>query len=370
MLKSNWSKSEVIGWRESLVGAEATTAHVELLTLQFSASPGFLKNYGRYSAICFFLWLLFTTQVPVVGIGLNTTTSCPRETIIIMCKNSSTTTIQKADPNAVLEQKVQELIAKAKENKDDDPVLKVASLPKLYDGALRAGTPIYVSRSRFPVYLLITACISFIAWSIYETNLAVFGFCVAGALVGYDMLSGFLHIVFDNPDNLYIPILGQPCLEFQMHHHFPTDLVQRDFLDVVGDLNLVGLVLSGFTVAVFDINDPLIRYMGALKLMMAYYGQFSHRSAHTPSSANNKYITALRNMGLMIPLDKHRSHHRPPHDKDFCLVGVCNPLVNFLYQKVTRNRFFWMVGFFAYGLMGVKLESIVMQKFLTTVGLM
>mmetsp|Transcript_8495 Transcript_8495/g.20442 ORF Transcript_8495/g.20442 Transcript_8495/m.20442 type:complete len:289 (+) Transcript_8495:125-991(+) len=288
-----------------------------------------------------------------------------------MCKNVTTTTASiKKDPNATLEAKVAELIAKAKETKDDDPVLKVASLPKLYDGALRAGTPIYVARSHIPVFLLAAICGGCVAWSIYETNLAVFALCVVGALVGYDMLSGFLHIVFDNPDNLYIPILGQPCLEFQMHHHFPTDLVQRDFLDVCGDLNLVGLTLMGFTFAAFDVSDPIVRFMGGLKMFMAYYGQFSHRSAHTPSTANDKIISALRNAGLMIPLDKHRSHHRPPHDKDFCLVGVCNPLINFLYHSVTRNRFFWIVGFFAYGLFGVKIEAMLMQKLFTTVGLM
>lgn len=288
-----------------------------------------------------------------------------------MCKNSTTTAAAiKKDPNANLEAKVQELIIKAKDSKDDDPVLKVASLPKLYDGALRAGTPIYVARSHIPVFLLVAVCVSLVASAVYETNVAVLTFCVAGALVGYDMLSGFLHIVFDNPDNLPLPILGQPCLEFQMHHHFPTDLVQRDFLDVCGDLNLVGLVVSAFTLAMFDINDPLVRCMGGLKMLMAYYGQFSHRSAHTPSTVNSKFITGLRNAGLMIPLEKHRSHHRAPHDTDFCLVGVCNPLINFLYHKVTRNRFFWMIGFFVYGLFGVKAEAFVMDKLLTTIGLM
>ena len=27
------------------------------------------------------------------------------------------------------------------------------------------------------------------------------------------------------------------------------------------------------------------------------------------------------------------------HGIDFCLVGICNPIVDFLYSKVTRNRF-------------------------------
>jgi len=285
-----------------------------------------------------------------------------------MCKNAPAFTLTK-DPNAHLEAKVQELIIRSKQSKDDDPVLKVASLPKLYDGALRAGTPIYVTRSHFPVFVLCAISVSLVASAIYETNLAIFVCCVAGALIGYDLLSGFLHIVFDNPDNLHMPILGQPCLEFQMHHHFPMDLVLRDFLDVCGDLNMVGILLTIWTFACFDVHNPLLRYMGGLKMLMGYYGQFSHRSAHIPSSSKNKFVTALRSFGLMIPLEKHRSHHRPPHDTDFCLVGVCNPLINFLYHKVTRNRYFWMVGFFGYALSGVYLEAVVMEKLLTTVGL-
>ena len=208
-----------------------------------------------------------------------------------------------------------------------------------------------------------------IGWSIYETSIIKFVCCTLGALAGYDLLSGFLHIVFDDTRNLYIPILGQPCLEFQMHHHFPTDLVQRKFLDVCGDLNFVVCVLVTWNIAAFDIYNPVVRFMAALKLFMAYYGQFSHRSAHTASSVNNKFVEGLRKAGLMIPLDNHRSHHRPPHDKDFCLVGVVNPFINFLYSKVTRNRWFWMIGFFAVGLLGVPAEAYLMEKFFNAVGL-
>lgn len=38
----------------------------------------------------------------------------------------------------------------------------------------------------------------------------------------YDFLSGILHIVLDNPENLNLPILKEPCLEFLWHHHIPT----------------------------------------------------------------------------------------------------------------------------------------------------
>jgi len=289
-----------------------------------------------------------------------------------MCKHPNETVRLKkaADPNDFLEQQVQKLIRKSKKSKDDDPALKFASNPKIYDGIVRAGTPIYVPRSRLPVLLLSSGSVFLIVSAIYKTNIAAFFCCIAASLIFYDLLSGLLHIVFDNPANLYIPILGQPCLEFQMHHHFPNDLVRRDFLDVLGDLNTAGILLTLLSISVSDVNNPVFRYMGGLKLFMAYYGQFSHRSAHTPSSSKNRVITALRTLGLMIPLEKHRVHHTPPHDQDFCLIGVLNPLINFLYHKVTKNRYFWMVAFFSYAALGIQIETIVMEKLLTNVGLL
>jgi hypothetical protein len=173
----------------------------------------------------------------------------------------------------------------------------------------------------------------------------------------------------DNPANLNMPVLGQPCLEFQMHHHFPTDLVQRPFLDVLGDLNTVVTILVTWCVCLVDLHNPIVRYMAGLKIFMAYYGQLSHRSAHTPSSKKNKVIEGLRSLGLMISLEKHRSHHRPPHDVDFCLVGVCNPLMDFLYHKVTQNRYVWMISFGALVLGCIPAEAMLMEKLLTSAGI-
>lgn len=273
------------------------------------------------------------------------------------------------DANEILNHKVDQLVSKAKANDDKDAVLKLAANPKVWGSVKQAGTPIYVSRSRFPVYFWSIIATSMLGYSIYETSFLKFAMCTFGALAGYDLLSGFLHIVFDDTRNLQIPILGQPCLEFQMHHYFPTDLVQRNFLDVCGDLNFVVSFLFAWNCLILDMSDPIVRFMGALKFFMAYYGQFSHRSAHTPSSVNNKIVQGLRNLGLMIPLDNHRSHHRPPHDKDFCLVGVANPLINFLYSKGTRNRWFWMFGFFTVGLFGVPAEAYLMEKLFDAIGL-
>lgn len=275
------------------------------------------------------------------------------------------------DANASLERQVRLLVLKSADSKDDDPVLRAASRPQVLGSVLRCGSPIYVRRSPVPVIVLSAAAVCGAAWSARETGPIAFALCVAAALAGYDLLSGALHVVFDDTRNLDLPVLGQPCLEFQMHHSFPTDLVQRDLLHVLGDLNTVTSLIALFSVTSMDfIGDPVTRCMGCLKLLMAYYGQVSHRMAHSPKSEGSSIVGFLRRCGVMIPLDVHRSHHRAPHDKDFCLVGVCNPAINFLYHKVTRNRWFWMGLFLSLGLGGIAMESMLMRRVLSSLELM
>jgi len=37
----------------------------------------------------------------------------------------------------------------------------------------------------------------------------------------YDFFSGVLHVILDNPSFMKFPVLDEPCLEFQWHHHIP-----------------------------------------------------------------------------------------------------------------------------------------------------
>ena len=48
----------------------------------------------------------------------------------------------------------------------------------------------------------------------------------------YDFLSGVLHIVLDNPLNIGLPVLKEPCLEFQWHHHIPTVSIRDHFMSI------------------------------------------------------------------------------------------------------------------------------------------
>merc|ERR1712161_128883 len=130
----------------------------------------------------------------------------------------------------------------------------------------------------------------------------------------------------DHPSNIALPILGQPCLEFQWHHAIPDDLVRKSFIDVCGDLNVVVLIVIGINLCLLDLEKPsgVAFVIGGMKLFMAVW---------------------LQKYGFMISPKEHMAHHKPPHDLDFCLIGLCNPIIDLL-RKITTNNMIWLIVFF------------------------
>ena len=203
---------------------------------------------------------------------------------------------------------------------------------------LTAGFPVYQLRSALLVYIYAigAACLIIRGASMIHPLTTVM--CVLTMVVGYDFYSGILHVVFDHPDNIQIPILGQPCLEFQWHHAIPYDIVQKDFVDVCGDLNVVVMILIPIYGTMLDMTNGVALVIGGLKLLMAYFGQFSHKSAHMYGGGGSTLGTWLQQHGFMISPKEHTAHHKPPHDIDFCLIGVCNPLIDGLRTLTANNR--------------------------------
>ena len=146
-------------------------------------------------------------------------------------------------------------------------------------------------------------------------------------------------------------------LEFQWHHHIPTDIVRKPFLEVCGDLNLAVCAMCGIHVLWSSQMGtravPLV--LTALKLGMAYFGQFSHRSAHDFKSSSS-VAKALQSAGLMISQMEHKAHHKPPHDIDYCLVGVCNRPMDAARKAIPNDRA-WLCIFLLWTIFDVKVLS-------------
>lgn len=104
--------------------------------------------------------------------------------------------------------------------------------------------------------------------------------CFAVMYVVLDFYSGVLHVVLDDEWNMKVPLLSQPAMEFQYHHHIPDDGCSRPFVEGMGDLNtIVGIHLVLF-VALFvkgGYQDHMLLTAGGWKMLIAYWGIWNHR---------------------------------------------------------------------------------------------
>lgn len=95
-----------------------------------------------------------------------------------------------------------------------------------------------------------------------------------------DFYSGVLHVVLDDEWNMNVPLLSQPAMEFQYHHHIPDDGCSRPFVEGMGDLNfIIGLHLALFTTLFVrgGCEDFMLLTAGGWKMLLAYWGIWNHR---------------------------------------------------------------------------------------------
>ena len=130
----------------------------------------------------------------------------------------------------------------------------------------------------------------------------------------YDFYSGVLHITLDNPEFLSFPILDKPCLEFQWHHQIPTDLATKNFTQTCGDLNGTIAVIGSIFLAVrvfFNFHSPIIDMLIGWKVLMAYFGQYSHTMCHTPLNMRPELVKFLQNLRISEAYYPGRYSARP-----------------------------------------------------------
>lgn len=227
-------------------------------------------------------------------------------------------------------------------------------------GGLLPGAPIYVKRPAWFVYLIST--IASVAGCYFALQLGPLCTIVCAVLsyVWYDFYSGLLHVMLDEPRNIPLPLLGQPALEFQWHHLIPSDIVRKDFIDVCGDLSVVVLILAVIHMSWSSsfMTEPVAGLLTVMKLGMAYFGQYSHRDSHDSSLVAGSAGKRLQNLGLMISPKAHKSHHQAPHDVDFCLIGLCNPIMDVLHRSFGHMQYRWITVFLMVSIIDIKVMSL------------
>lgn len=219
-------------------------------------------------------------------------------------------------------------------------------LPPEVVEVIQNGAVIYKKRWLFVPILwgLLSASIA-----LYHYNYPItFMISAVSMFLWYDFYSGILHTVLDEPSFIKMPLIGEGCLEFQWHHHNPTDLASKSFLEVCGDLNLVITILIFLYLVPycgFTYRTPLSLCLVGFKINMAYFGQLCHCMSHTPINHRPQWVTFLQNAGLMISPKEHGRHHQT-YDDNFCIgSGMCNGLLTFLRKNITTNKWFWLATF-------------------------
>lgn len=251
-----------------------------------------------------------------------------------------------AQLNAIVAAKTSKACALAKANGSELDIKFRTVLKPLSPWGVWAGTPVYASRPVKGTCLLIFILFAaFFNASFLPPHVTLV--CCFAAYLNYDLFSGILHVALDDPRNIAVPFFGQAALEFQWHHEIPTDIVAKDFMDAIGDLNVAVLPIFALTLATSNVlRDRLVVFLAGLKLLMAWFGQFSHRSAHNRNAGIG--ATALQRVGLMISVRTHKMHHAAPHEEDFCLIGICNPVVQLLFNAFGNRQLLWWLFFAAF----------------------
>merc|ERR1712146_847011 len=205
--------------------------------------------------------------------------------------------------------------------------LVMERLPKEYVYAYRqeslyAGTPIYKKRYAWIVLLLISFALfgSYSSWKNAVVSLPTFFFTMMIMLFLVDLQTGILHFALDNPLSFQYPVLSQPCLEFQWHHIIPYDVGDRKVVDILGDLNVIMVIAYvNITACGLYFNDPIFDLLRSLQIGLTYFAIYCHRLAHSRAKSND-FLTKFCH-------SHHKVNHFPPHDKNYCLIGLADVLV-------------------------------------------
>jgi len=203
--------------------------------------------------------------------------------------------------------------------------------------AVKAGAVVYKRRSRLMVLTYIVVCS---VWLFHAPSLAYAIGAILISMISMDMYGAVLHVVLDAPEFIWLPAIGEGALEFQWHHSIPRDIVSKDFMEVVGDLNWVCFLHLALHLYQFgwEMKSTPANALLAAKLMTAYLGQWSHRMAHEMDSRRPAWVRAGQSVGLLLAPETHSMHHRTYDDGFPILNGITLPLIRFLRAIMPDNR--------------------------------
>ena len=153
---------------------------------------------------------------------------------------------------------------------------------------------------------------------------------VLAALLLADFGSGIVHWSADTWGSERMPVLGSRFLRpFRVHHLNPEDILRRGFVDLNGDVALLGLPLlaGGLLIPLSEVEGRLASIfcaaLGACSLPTNQIHQWAHQN-EAPA-----WVRWLQRRRLILSRERHALHHAAPYTTDYCITtGWCNPALS------------------------------------------
>ena len=169
--------------------------------------------------------------------------------------------------------------------------------------------------------------------------------CAALLLAAFlyvDILSGFLHVVLDNPAFATWPLIGPGAVGFQRHHHHPMGITVYPLANFVQE-HLGGMALfmaTGLVPAKWSAGarTPELRLFLVVAVALSCAMMASHRWSHTMPSKLAPPVRWLQEWGVLLDHNAHSLHH-VDYNMNFAIFsGTCNPALNFVTARLLSHH--------------------------------
>ncbi|XP_059290961.1 fatty acid desaturase 4, chloroplastic-like [Lycium ferocissimum] len=174
---------------------------------------------------------------------------------------------------------------------------------------------------------------------------------IAGG-IGYvlsDLASGIYHWAIDNYGSAKTPVFGSQIDGFQGHHKWPWIITRLQVANNLHELTR-GVTFTVLPINLLCNNHTILAFVGVFSGCVMFSQQF-HSWAHGTKSKLPLIVLALQDAGILLSRSQHAAHHRPPYNKNYCIVsGLWN-------QYLDRYKVFELLEMIFFFKLGVRPRS-------------
>lgn len=168
--------------------------------------------------------------------------------------------------------------------------------------------------------------------------------CIA-AFVYMDLTSGIIHLILDYAPHS-LPVLGDLARGFQYHHTDPTAIVRISWYAYVSHVHILCPIIA-LIIILAEVTrvHRLFWFWGAV---FVHLFQTAHRWVHFHPSQLPWIVQRGQDLGLLLSVDKHMSHHEDLEHQFTILSGHTDIVLDTLSSIIPPQRYdLWLfVGVF------------------------